>query len=81
MWELMSEDAGCLGTLGAANYAAREFLKHPTTCEDADRVLAQLASASELRLSWWRGVADWAGKKALLANASSIRQWKSLRGC
>lgn len=81
MWAILTRDVGALSEMGAANHAAREFLRHPTTCAAADAILMQLTNAAGLRLPWWRGLAAWAGRKALVSNASSIRNWKAMRGC
>ncbi len=78
---LISKDVGALTQLGAANHAARAFLKHPTGCAAAEAILVQLTAAAGLRLPWWRGVAAWAGKKALTANDARLREWLSQHGC
>jgi len=78
---LLSKDIGALNRLGAANHAARAFLKHPTSCADAEAILVQMTAAAGLRLPWWRAVAAWAGKKALTANDTRLREWMSQHGC
>ena len=78
---LIAKDVGALNQLGAANHAARAFLKHPTGCAEAEAILVQLTAAAGLRLPWWRGIAAWAGKKALTANGGRLRVWISQHGC
>ena len=77
----VSKDVAALNQLGKANHAARAFLKQPTGCADAARLLEQLDAAAQLRLPWWRGVAAWAGKKALAANDARLREWRLRHGC
>jgi len=43
---LISKDVAALTQLGAANHAARAFLKRPTGCAAAEAILVQLTAAA-----------------------------------
>ncbi|HEU0168784.1 MAG TPA: hypothetical protein VFS62_13485 [Chloroflexota bacterium] len=77
----MGDDLAALSQLGAANHAARVFLKDPAGCAEADALLEQLHAAAALRLPWWRGLAAWAGKKALAANEVKLQEWRLQHRC